>query len=113
VTFGRRNWTFAGSDRGGERAAVIYSLIETVKMHGLNPDAYLTHVLEHIASHPVNVSQTCCPGTLPAQNRASLPEHSLRVHGTSPISMMEHETEHAGAASDGRSSHAGAIGPHH
>ena len=37
VTLGRRNWTFAGSDRGGERAAVFYSLIETAKMHGLDP----------------------------------------------------------------------------
>jgi len=54
VTLGRRNWTFAGSDRGGERAAVFYSLIETAKMHGLDPEAYLTHVLERIAGHPVN-----------------------------------------------------------
>jgi transposase len=54
VALGRRNWTFAGSDRGGERAAVFYSLIETAKMHGLDPEAYLTHVLERIASHPVN-----------------------------------------------------------
>jgi transposase len=54
VTLGRRNWTFAGSDRGGERAAVFYSLIETAKMHGLDPEAYLTHVLERIANHPVN-----------------------------------------------------------
>jgi transposase len=54
VTLGRRNWTFAGSDRGGERAAVFYGLIETAKMHGLDPEAYLTHVLERIASHPVN-----------------------------------------------------------
>jgi hypothetical protein len=54
VALGRRNWTLAGSDRGGERAAVFYSLIETAKLHGLDPEAYLTHVLECIASHPVN-----------------------------------------------------------
>jgi hypothetical protein len=54
VALGRRNWTFAGSDSGGERAAVFYSLIETAKLHGLDPEAYLTHVLERIASHPVN-----------------------------------------------------------
>ena len=53
VALGRRNWTFAGSDSGGERAAVFYSLIETAKLHGLDPEAYLT-VLERIASHPVN-----------------------------------------------------------
>jgi transposase len=54
LALGRRNWTFAGSDSGGERAAVFYSLIETAKLHGLDPEAYLTHVLERIASHPVN-----------------------------------------------------------
>jgi hypothetical protein len=54
VTLGRRNWTFAGSDRGGERAAVFYSLIETAKMHGFDTEAYLTHVLQRIADHPVN-----------------------------------------------------------
>ncbi len=54
VALGRRNWTFAGSDQGGERAAVFYSLIGTAKMHGLDPEAYLTHVLERIASYPVN-----------------------------------------------------------
>ncbi len=54
VTLRRRNWTFAGSDRGGDQAAVFYSLIETAKMQGLDPEAYLTHVFARIASHPVN-----------------------------------------------------------
>ena len=54
IALGRRNRTFAGSDTGGERAAAIYSLIETAKLHGLDPEAYLRHVLERIASHPVN-----------------------------------------------------------
>ena len=54
IAIGRRNWTFAGSNAGGERAAAIYSLIETAKLHGLDPQAYLHHVLEHIADHPVN-----------------------------------------------------------
>ena len=54
IAVGRRNWTFAGSDTGGERAAAVYSLIEMAKLHGLNPEAYLRHVLERIASHPVN-----------------------------------------------------------
>jgi transposase len=54
IALGRRNWTFAGSDAGGERAAAIYSLIETAKLHGLDPEAYLRHVVERIASHPVN-----------------------------------------------------------
>lgn len=54
IAVGRRNWTFAGSDSGGERAAAIYSLIETAKLHGLDPEAYLRRVVERIADHPVN-----------------------------------------------------------
>jgi len=44
---------FAGSDRGGDRAATFYSPIGTGKLNGLNPEAYLRHVLEHIADHPI------------------------------------------------------------
>lgn len=54
IALGRRNWTFAGSNAGGERAAAIYSLVETAKLHGLDPEAYLRHVLERIADHPVS-----------------------------------------------------------
>ncbi|MBS0535137.1 MAG: IS66 family transposase [Proteobacteria bacterium] len=54
VALGRRNWTFAGSDAGGERAAAFYSLIETAKLHGQDPEAYLRHVLERIAGWHVN-----------------------------------------------------------
>jgi len=54
IALGRRNWMFAGSDAGGERTAAIYSLIETAKLHGLDPEAYLRAVIERIADHPVN-----------------------------------------------------------
>jgi transposase len=54
IAIGRRNWTFAGSNAGGERAAAIYSLVETAKLHGLDPEAYLRHVLERIADYPVS-----------------------------------------------------------
>jgi len=50
----RKNFLFAGADSGGERAAAIYSLLETAKLQGLNPEAYLRHVLERIAEHPIN-----------------------------------------------------------
>lgn len=50
----RKNWLFAGSDDGGERAASIYTLIGTAKLNDLNPEAYLRYVLERIADHPIN-----------------------------------------------------------
>jgi transposase len=54
LALGRKNYLFAGSDAGGERAAAIYSLIETAKLNGLDPEAYLRDVLTRIADHPVN-----------------------------------------------------------
>ena len=54
VAVGRKNYLFAGSDRGGERAAAMYSLIETAKLNGLDPEAYLRDVLARIADHPNN-----------------------------------------------------------
>lgn len=54
VALGRKNYLFVGSDAGGERAAAIYSLVGSAKLNNLNPQAYLTHVLERIADHPIN-----------------------------------------------------------
>ena len=54
IALGRKNWLFAGSDNGGERAAAIYSLIETCKLNGIDPEAYLRSVLTNIADHPIN-----------------------------------------------------------
>ncbi|MEP6610018.1 MAG: IS66 family transposase [Burkholderiaceae bacterium] len=54
VALGRKNYLFAGSDAGGERAAAIYSLIGTAKLNGLDPEGYLRLVLERIAEHPIN-----------------------------------------------------------
>jgi transposase len=45
---------FAGSDAGGKRAAAIYTLVETAKLNGLDPQAYLRDVLGRIADHPIN-----------------------------------------------------------
>jgi transposase len=54
VALGRNNYLFAGSDTGGERAAAMYTLIGTAKLNGIDPQAYLRHVLERIADHPIN-----------------------------------------------------------
>lgn len=54
VALGRKNYLFAGSDAGGERAALIYSLLGTAKLNGVNPQTYLTEVLTRIADHPIN-----------------------------------------------------------
>ena len=45
----RKNFLFLGSDKGGERAAVLYTLIETAKLNGLNPEAYLAHAIDQLA----------------------------------------------------------------
>jgi hypothetical protein len=54
VALGRRAWLFAGSDRGGERAAAMYTLIATAKLNDINPQAWLADVLARIADHPVS-----------------------------------------------------------
>mgnify|MGYP003520847475 CR=1 FL=1 len=50
----RKNFLFAGADSGGERAAMLYTLLETAKLNGLDPEAYLREVLRRIAEHPIN-----------------------------------------------------------
>lgn len=53
IALGRKNWLFAGSDKGGERAAGVLSLIVTAKLNGIDPEAYLRTVLTEIADHPI------------------------------------------------------------
>ena len=66
VALGRKNWLFAGSDAGGERAAAIYSLIGTAKLNGLDPEAYLRHVIGCIADHPANRVEELLPWNIGA-----------------------------------------------
>ena len=61
LALGRKNYLFAGSDAGGERAAAIYSLVGSAKLQGLDPRAYLRHVIERIAEHPVNRIEELLP----------------------------------------------------
>ena len=54
VAVGRKNWMFAGSDRGGERAAAIYTLVATAKLNDIDPEAWLADVLRRINDHPAS-----------------------------------------------------------
>ena len=61
VTLGRKNYLFAGSDAGGERAAILYSLIGSAKLNGLDPESYLRDVLTRIADHPIRRIEELLP----------------------------------------------------
>ena len=61
VALGRKNWLFAGSDSGGERAAILYSLIGTCRLNGMDPEAWLRYVLGHIQDWPVNQLRDLLP----------------------------------------------------
>jgi hypothetical protein len=54
IALGRKSWLFAGSDRGGQRAAAMYSMIVTAKMNDVDPQAWLADVLARIAGHPAS-----------------------------------------------------------
>ena len=54
VAVGRKNWMFAGSDSGGEHAAVLYSLIGTCRLNNVEPEKWLRYVIEHIQDWPAN-----------------------------------------------------------
>src|SRR5580692_362750 len=64
VAIGRKNYLFAGSDAGGERAAAIYSLLGSAKLNGIAPEAYMVEVLRRIADHPINRIEELLPWNL-------------------------------------------------
>ncbi len=66
MTLGRKNWLFAGSDAGGERAAAVYTLTETAKLNALDPEDYMRQLLERIAEHPVKRVHELLPWNLTA-----------------------------------------------
>ena len=67
VALGRKNFLFAGSDAGGERAAAIYSLIGTAKLNGIDPEAYLRYAITHINEHRVNKVAELLPWNVAAR----------------------------------------------
>lgn len=75
VALGRKNFLFAGSDCGGERAAAMYTLIGSAKLNGLDPELYLRTVLAQIADHPISQIQDLLPWNL----APSLQTHSSQA----------------------------------
>ena len=75
VALGRKNFLFAGSDCGGERAAAMYTLIGSAKLNGLDPELYLRTVLAQIADYPISQIQDLLPWNL----AASLKTHSSQA----------------------------------
>jgi transposase len=68
VAVGRKNWTFAGSDEGGHRAAAIYTLIETAKLNGIDPQAWLADLLARLPDHPARRISELLPWNWRPQN---------------------------------------------
>jgi transposase len=71
VAVGRKNWTFAGSDEGGRRAAAIYTLIETAKLNDIDPQAWLEDVLARLPDHPAKRITELLPWNWRPQNLAA------------------------------------------
>ena len=61
IALGRKSWLFAGSDRGGERAAVMYTLIQTAKLNDIDPQAWLADVLARINDHSIRTLDELLP----------------------------------------------------
>ena len=70
VAIGRSNWTFAGSDAGGHRAAAVYTLVETCKLNGVDPQAWLAHVLAKLPDHPAKRIDELLPWNWTASQQA-------------------------------------------
>jgi transposase len=76
VALGRKNYLFAGSDRGGNRAATLYSLIGSAKLNDLDPESYLRDVLSRLPDHPISRIEELLPWNIvaPAADHSSEPK---------------------------------------
>ncbi|MBE7560178.1 transposase domain-containing protein [bacterium] len=80
VALGRKNWLFAGSDEGGRRAAILYTMIASCQQHGVEPFAYLRDVLARIPEH----LQSRIEELLPNHWHAETPRAPVSAHPTQP-----------------------------
>ncbi|WP_261127374.1 IS66 family transposase, partial [Serratia marcescens] len=81
VALGRKNWLFAGSDAGGERAAILYSLIGTCKLNGVEPERWLRYVLSHIQDWPANRVRELLPW------KPTLPMHKCQDGSNATLTL--------------------------
>jgi len=72
VALGRKNYLFAGSNAGGERAAAMYTLIGSAKLNGMDPEAYLSHLLARIADHPITRIEELLPWNVDLPRRTEI-----------------------------------------
>ena len=93
MALGRKSWLFCGSDRGGQRAAAMYSLIVTAKMNDVDPQAWLADVLSRIAAHPAHRLDELLPWNwMPPASaisaRGGLTMHVNKVHHVTTITRV-------------------------
>lgn len=81
VALGRKNYLFAGSDAGGQRAAVVYSLLGTAKLNGFDPEAYLREALARIAEHPITRIDELLPWNLQTSQAMQITERAVTPAG--------------------------------
>jgi transposase len=74
VVIGRKNWLFAGNEAGAERAAVIYSLVSSCKLCGIDPFVYLRDVLDRVSTHPAGKIEQLTPANWPALQKSLTPD---------------------------------------
>jgi len=80
IALGRKAWLFAGSERGGERAAALYTLIRTAKLNHVDPQAWLADVPARIADHPITDPAALLPWHWAADTERRKLRHDCRQH---------------------------------
>ena len=79
MALGSKNFLYAGSDAGGERAAALYSLLGSAKLNGLNLEAFLREVLARIADHPINRIAELLPWNLKSSEAMQITDSAQTV----------------------------------